>query len=127
MMRAVILPGGLSVMLPAPLVVPEYVEEAPTAFTVVRDEGPKPPPRFAPNDPAGIWPAAALPVTFVLGAPASRDVGAEAAKELDVAIRTWPRVACTAWRAAYGGETTTLAADDGVNVVLFHDAAWPPE
>ena len=40
------------------------------------------PTRFSPNIPAGTWPAAALPVPFVLALPRSRDVGAEAAAEL---------------------------------------------
>jgi hypothetical protein len=82
---------------------------------------------FTLNIPAGTWPAAALPVPFVLALPRSRDVGAEAAAELQVALRAWPRVSCTAWRTRYDGERTAVAADDGVNVVLFHDDAWPAE
>lgn len=85
------------------------------------------PPEFAPNIPAGTWPASALPVPFVLALPRSRDVGAEAAAELDVALRAWPRAACTSWRARYDGERAAVAADDGVNVVLFHDDAWPAQ
>jgi hypothetical protein len=85
------------------------------------------PAEFAPNIPAGTWPAAARPVPFVLALPRSRDVGAEAAAELEVALRAWPRAACTSWRARYDGERAALAADDGVNVVLFHDDAWPAE
>jgi len=82
---------------------------------------------FAPNIPAGTWPATALPVPFVLALPRSRDVGAEAAAEVEVALRTWPRVACTSWRARFDGERAAVAADDGVNVILFHDDAWPAE
>lgn len=82
---------------------------------------------FSPNIPAGTWPAAALPVPFVLALPRSRDVGAEAAAELEVALRTWPRASCTRWRARYDGERAAVAADDGVNVVVFHDDAWPAE
>ncbi|HSO40609.1 MAG TPA: matrixin family metalloprotease [Labilithrix sp.] len=85
------------------------------------------PSAFAPNIPAGTWPAAALPVPFVLALPRSRDVGPDAAAELEVALRTWPRAACTSWRARFDGERAAVAADDGVNVVLFHDDAWPPE
>ena len=85
------------------------------------------PPRFAPNLPAGTWAAAALPVPFVLALPRSRDIGEDAAAELDVALRTWPRVSCTAWRARFDGERAAIAADDGINAVLFHDDAWPPE
>jgi hypothetical protein len=54
-------------------------------------------------------------------------VGAEAAAELDVALRAWPRSACTSWRARFDGERTGVAADDGINAVLFHDDAWPAE
>lgn len=82
---------------------------------------------FAPNIPAGTWPAATLPVPFVLALPRSRDVGAEATAELDVALRTWTRPSCTAWRARYDGERAATAADDGINVIVFHDDAWPPE
>ena len=82
---------------------------------------------FAPNIPAGTWPASALPVPFVLALPRSRDLGAEAGPELDVALRAWPSASCTAWRARYDGERTAVAADDGMNVVLFHDDAWPAE
>ncbi|MBX3185487.1 MAG: matrixin family metalloprotease [Labilithrix sp.] len=82
---------------------------------------------FVANTPAGTWPTAALPVPFVLGATPSRDVGGEAAAELDVALRTWARVPCTAWRARYDGVRSVGAADDGINAVLFHDDAWPPE
>lgn len=82
---------------------------------------------FAPNTPAGRWAAASLPVPFVLALPRSRDVGAEAAAELEVALRTWPRAKCTSFRTRFDGEKTAVAADDGVNVVLFHDDAWPAE
>ncbi len=83
--------------------------------------------RFAPNIPAGTWPAAALPVPFVLALPRSRDVGAEASAELVVAIAAWSRASCTSWRARYDGERAAVAADDGVNVVIFHDDVWPAD
>lgn len=82
---------------------------------------------FAPNTPQGTWPASALPVPFVLALPRSRDVGAEAGAELDVALRTWTRPSCTGWRARYDGERAAVAADDGTNVVIFHDDAWPAD
>ena len=85
------------------------------------------PTMFSPNLPAGTWAAAAFPVPFVLALPRSRDVGVQAAAELEVALRAWPRASCTGWRARYDGERAAVAADDGVNVVLFHDDAWPAE
>ena len=91
---------------------------------VIRTEGPR---EFATNVPAGTWPAAALPVPFLLALPRSRDIGANAAAELDVALRAWPDAPCTSWRARIDGERAAVAADDGVNVVLFHDDAWPAE
>ncbi|MBS2016184.1 MAG: matrixin family metalloprotease [Deltaproteobacteria bacterium] len=96
---------------------------------VIVEERPFAPPAtsFAPNTPAGTWGAAALPVPFVLALPRGRDVGAEAAAELDVALRTWTRATCTSFRTRFDGERAAVAADDGVNVVLFHDDAWPAE
>ena len=98
--------------------------------TVIVDPSPLPArigTSFAPNTPAGTWPSAALPVPFVLALPRSRDVGADAAAELDVALRTWTRAKCTSFRTRFDGEKTAVAADDGVNAVLFHDDAWPAE
>jgi hypothetical protein len=106
--------------LPAP---PLYADP----IVIVASSAATAPKLFAPNIPAGTWPSAALPVAFVLALPRSRDGGAEAAAELDVALRAWPRASCTSWRARYDGERTAVAADDGVNVVLFHDDAWPAE
>ncbi len=68
-----------------------------------------------------------MPVAFVLALPESRDVGAEAAAELDVALRTWSRVSCTSFRARYDGARTIAPGDDGVNAVFFHDTTWPAE
>lgn len=82
---------------------------------------------FAPNIPAGTWRPAALPVPFVLALPRSRDVGVEAAAELQVALETWQRAPCTSWRARFDGERAATTGDDGVNVVIFHDDVWPAE
>ncbi len=82
------------------------------------------------NTPAGIWDTAKLPVSFALAPPRSRDLGASAAGELDVATRTWGRAPCTSFRARSLGEDASLtnpAADDGVNGVYFHDTSWPSE
>ncbi len=84
-------------------------------------------PYWTPNTPAGVWPEASLPVTFSFALPLGRDVGADAVGELQVALRTWPHVACTSYRTAYGGEREATAADDGQNFVFFHDDAWPAE
>jgi hypothetical protein len=107
--------------LPAPLV------HADPVVIVATTTGAPTQKLFAPNIPAGTWPATALPVPFVLALPRGRDVGAEAAAELDVALRAWPRAACTSWRARFDGERAAVAADDGINAVLFHDDAWPAE
>jgi hypothetical protein len=114
--------------LPAPLVHADpMVIVATTAAQTTATPGAATPKLFAPNIPAGTWPATALPVLFVLALPRGRDVGAEAAAELDVASRAWTRPACTSWRARFDGERVAVAADDGVNAVLFHDDAWPAE
>lgn len=105
------------VALPDPIVI-----VAPNATVMPRGST-----AFAPNETPGTWAAASLPVPFVLALPRSRDVGADAAAELDVALRTWPRTRCTSWRARFDGERAAVAADDGINVVLFHDDAWPAE
>jgi MYXO-CTERM domain-containing protein len=82
---------------------------------------------WAPSTPAGTWDASKLPLTFVLALPRSRDLGGDAAGELDVASRTWGRPACTAFRARFAGEGPVLPGDDGENGVFFHDTAWPVE
>jgi hypothetical protein len=68
------------------------------------------------------WPTTSLPVTFVLASPA-RDAADRA--ELELATRTWSEVACTSFRARYGGEIVATPGDDGVNAVFFHATAWP--
>ena len=108
--------------LPAPLVHADPMVIVATTTTTTAT-----PKLFAPNIPPGTWPAMALPVPFVLALPRGRDVGAEAAAELDVALRAWTRAACTSWRARFDGERAAVSADDGINAVLFHDDAWPPE
>ncbi|HSQ65751.1 MAG TPA: matrixin family metalloprotease [Polyangiaceae bacterium] len=80
---------------------------------------------WAPGSPAGTWPTSALPVPFFLALPKSRDLGDQTDAEVDVAARTWGRVACTAFRARYAGTTTTGPGDDGVSGVYFEDTAWP--
>ncbi|MBN9167174.1 MAG: hypothetical protein BGO98_48095 [Myxococcales bacterium 68-20] len=84
-------------------------------------------PQWMPSTPAGTWDASALPLTFVLALPPSRDLGSEAGSELEVAARTWGRPSCTAFRARFGGERSLVPGDDGENGVFFHDTAWPAE
>jgi hypothetical protein len=81
------------------------------------------PTRWAPNEPARIWSADRLPVSFFLALPSSRDLGGE----IEVAARTWSRVACTSFRARFAGEREVVSGDDGVNAVFFHHDMWPEE
>jgi hypothetical protein len=82
-------------------------------------------PAWTTNTPASTW--ASLPVPFWLAMPASRDIGPDENAEIDVALRTWPRVACTSYRTALAGTTSVPAADDGINGIYWHDTSWPPE
>jgi MYXO-CTERM domain-containing protein len=82
---------------------------------------------WVPNTPAGTWDPSKLPPTFDLALPPSRDLGSDAAGELDIAARTWSRPACTAFRARFGRTKSVVPGDDGENVVFFHDDAWPEE
>jgi hypothetical protein len=84
-----------------------------------------PGPSWVPNTPAGTWADDKLPLTFILALPPSRDLGVDAAAELDVATRTWGRPACTAFRARFAGVQPALSGDDGENGVFFHDNEWP--
>ena len=114
----------------------------PAAGAIVRlDLGEEPAPRvpsgavttwWTRNTPAATWAASSLPVAFTLAVDAtgasSRDLGAaDALSELDVALRAWPRVSCTSWRAALSPPAQLVAGDDGVNGVFWHDDVWPPE
>lgn len=84
---------------------------------------------WTPNTPFAVWDLSGGPLSFVLASPASRDVGADALAELDVATRTWGRASCTSFRARLGmSEPVSLTpGDDGVNGVFFHDEDWPTE
>ncbi len=84
-----------------------------------------PGPRWAPNTPSGTWDASKLPIAFFLALPPSRDLGDDAARELDVATRTWARPSCTSFRARFGGVRDAQPGDDGENGVFFHDTDWP--
>lgn len=77
--------------------------------------------------PAGTWPTAALPIRFVLARDGTRDVGSAIGAELAVALGAWALPSCSGFRATFGGVDARSAADDGVNVVIVHEDAWPAE
>lgn len=85
-----------------------------------------PPIFWTPTTPPGIW-TTGLPVAFVLGNTGGGVSDEETLAELDVATRTWSEIRCTAFRARVAGAESAVAADDGINVVLFHDDVWPAE
>lgn len=83
---------------------------------------------FAPNVPAGTWPDDGVPVVFRLSASSADDALAPSLPaEFDVALHTWSRVGCTAWRGRFEDVVGPAPADDGVNVVVIHRDAWPAE
>ncbi len=82
---------------------------------------------WTPNTPSAVWATTSLPVAFSVALPRSRDLGLAEDDELDVALRTWPLVSCTAYRTAFATPTSVPAGDDGVNGVYWHDDAWPAE
>lgn len=84
-------------------------------------------PAWSPSTPAGTWDLARGPVAFVLALPGDAALGGAARAELDVALRTWTEVPCTAFRASQGAPRAAASGDDGVNVVVFHTSSWPPE
>jgi hypothetical protein len=57
--------------------------------------------------------------------PLPRALGAGLVDEVDVALRTWARVRCTAWRAVVDGTAPLAGDDDGVSSVVWHDDDWP--
>ena len=77
------------------------------------------------GEPPATWAPSALPVAFALGTPSPRDLADASLAELDVALRTWPLVVCTAWRTRFAGATSAPPGDDGINAIYWHDDAWP--
>ncbi len=65
-----------------------------------------------------------LPVVLVPGST-SRDLGGDVSAEIDVAIRAWTTLPCTAFRARVGAAESRAPANDGRNVVYFHEDGWP--
>ena len=88
------------------------------------DEGPRAD-AWTRGDPPATWAASSLPVAFAMGTPLSRDLGDASLAELDVALRTWPLVACTAWRTRFAETTSAPPGDDGIDAIYWHDDAWP--
>lgn len=83
---------------------------------------------FAPNVPAGTWPADGVPVDVRLAASSAADPLAQLLpSELAVALQTWSRVGCTAWRGRFDPAPGPEPGDDGTNVIVIHRDAWPPE
>jgi hypothetical protein len=70
------------------------------------------------------WPTSSFPISFVLSGPVP-DPAYPA--EIEVALRTWSEVPCTAVRLGFSGLTSVAAADDGVNAIYFHTTEWPAE
>jgi len=86
------------------------------------------PPTFhpwTPGQPPATWASGSLPVSFSLGLPLSRDLGDAEGAEIDVALRSWNDVACTAFRGKLVGTTQGPGGDDGVSGVYWHDTDWP--
>lgn len=77
--------------------------------------------------PQATWPAAKLPVLFTFQASDPAALGGAAFPELDLAERQWNRASCTSFRAGLTARAAVTGADDGVNAVIWHDDAWPPE
>lgn len=80
---------------------------------------------WTPATPPATWPSAKLPIAFTLALPEPRDLNGEALAELDVALRSWGRVGCTAWRGVVAGRAAVTGANDGVNAIIWHDDVWP--
>lgn len=71
------------------------------------------------------WQTSSFPLAYYLASSGSRDVGLEAGSEIDVALRAWNTVSCTAYRATFAGTTMLPPGLDGKNVVYFDDVMWP--
>jgi hypothetical protein len=70
------------------------------------------------------WPNTSFPVSFVVSGPMP---DAAYSAEVEVALRAWAEVPCTAVRLQYAGGSSVAAADDGVNAIYFHGTSWPAE
>ena len=80
---------------------------------------------WTPGQPPATWAVGSLPVTYSIGLPRSRDLGDAEDAEVDVALRSWNAVACTAFRGKVGGTTQGPGGDDGVSGIYWHDTDWP--
>ncbi len=76
----------------------------------------------------GTWPASAFPVPVTLALRAPRDLpGHGATAELALALAAWSAPSCSGFRALAVPQADVPPGDDGVNVVVWHDDAWPSE
>jgi len=80
---------------------------------------------WSPGQPPAAWAVGSLPVSFSLALPRSRDLGDAEDAEIDVALRAWNGVSCTAFRGKVMGTTQGPGGDDGVSGVYWHDTDWP--
>jgi hypothetical protein len=64
-------------------------------------------------------------VKIKVALPLSRDLGDAEVGEVDVALRTWSSVRCSAWRGEVDGTAPVAGDDDGVSSVVWHDTDWP--
>lgn len=82
--------------------------------------------RYVLATPKAVWDPKTFPIAVKLGLPRSRDLGADTDAEVEVALRIWGEVPCTAFRATLAGTVSAVSGDDGTSGVYWHDTAWPP-
>ncbi|MDB4994058.1 MAG: hypothetical protein JWM74_1490, partial [Myxococcaceae bacterium] len=108
--------------------VPAHVRAAPAIAVIA--PAPAPPVAWTAGTPAGTWASSRLPVVFTLEAKEPRDLPPNALPaEVEVALRSWAEAPCSAWRGqlAPARASGLVAADDGINAILWHDDVWPAE
>lgn len=86
--------------------------------------GPRPDPRaFATN--GMVWPAARMPVPYLINNAGSDDLPAtDIAAAITAAFDTWQRVPCASITYRLDGMTDLGVAVDGQNVILFVETGW---
>jgi len=72
-----------------------------------------------------VWPAAGMPVPYLLNNAGSDDLAAaDVASAVAAAFATWQDVPCAAITYAFAGMTDLQVAVDGENVILFVETGW---